>query len=97
MQPRPGLQLPIRPTATRARLTLKPTPEKQLALTGCEVWEATAMATGLDLIVGFECAMVVTAATRAYEPVARFANPALIVAFLWSACLCVLGRSPLRH
>jgi hypothetical protein len=34
-----------------------------------------------------ECAMVVTAGTRAYKPVARFANPALIVAFLWSAGL----------
>jgi hypothetical protein len=33
MQPRPGLQLPVRPTATRGRswLGLKPTPEKQLA------------------------------------------------------------------
>jgi hypothetical protein len=57
-------------------------------LTGCEPWEATAMAIGLDLlIVGLECAMVVTAGTRAYKPVARFANPALIVAFLWSAGL----------
>ena len=46
------------------------------------------MAIGLDLlIVGLECAMVVTARTRAYKPVARFANPALIVAFLWSAGL----------
>jgi hypothetical protein len=57
-------------------------------VTGCEPWEATAMAIGLDLlIVGLECAMVVTAGTRAYKPVARFANPALIVAFLWSAGL----------
>jgi hypothetical protein len=57
-------------------------------VTGCERWEATAMAIGLDLlIVGLECAMVVTAGTRAYKPVARFANPALIVAFLWSAGL----------
>jgi hypothetical protein len=57
-------------------------------VTGCEPWEATAMAIGLDLlIVGLECAMVVTARTRAYKPVARFANPALIVAFLWSAGL----------
>jgi hypothetical protein len=57
-------------------------------VTGCEPWEATAMAIGLDLlIVGLECAMVVTAGTRAYRPVARFANPALIVAFLWSAGL----------
>jgi hypothetical protein len=45
------------------------------------------MATGLDLIVGLECAMVVTARSRAYKPVARFANPALIVAFPWSAGL----------
>jgi hypothetical protein len=57
-------------------------------VTGCEPWEATAMAIGLDLlIVGLECAMVVTAGTRAYKPVAKFANPALIVAFLWSAGL----------
>jgi hypothetical protein len=50
-------------------------------VTGCEPWEATAMAIGLDLlIVGLECAMVVTPGTRAYKPVARFANPALIVA-----------------
>ena len=39
------------------------------------------------LIVGLKCATVVTAGTRAYKPVARFANPALIVAFLWSAGL----------
>jgi hypothetical protein len=41
-----------------------------------------------------ECAMVVTAGTKAYKPVARFANPALIVAFLWFSwpqCLCILG------
>lgn len=57
-------------------------------VTNCDPWEATAMAIGLDLlIVGLECAMVVTAGTRAYKPVARFANPALIVAFLWSAGL----------
>jgi hypothetical protein len=59
-------------------------------VTGCEPWEATAMAIGLDLlIVGLECAMVVTAGTRTYKPVARFANPALIVAFLWSAGLII--------
>src|SRR5215467_5130032 len=41
------------------------------------------MAIGLDLlIVGLECAMLVTAGTRAYRFVARFANPAVIVAFL---------------
>jgi hypothetical protein len=57
-------------------------------VTGCEPWEATAMAIGLDLLtVGLERAMVVTAGTGAYKPVARFANPALIVAFLWSAGL----------
>jgi len=44
-------------------------------VTGCEPWEATAMAIGLYLlIVGLECAMLVTAGTRAYKPVARFAN-----------------------
>ena len=59
-----------------------------MIVTDCERWEATAMAIGLDLlIVGLECAMVVTAGTRAYKPVAWFANPALIVAFLWSAGL----------
>jgi hypothetical protein len=57
-------------------------------VTGCEPVEAVMRAIGLDLlIVGLECAMVVTAGTRAYKPVARFANPALIVAFLWSAGL----------
>jgi hypothetical protein len=53
-------------------------------VTGCEPWEATAMAIGL---VGLECAMVATAGTKAYRQVARFANPVLIVAFLWSAGL----------
>ncbi len=57
-------------------------------VTGCEAWEGMAMAIGLDLlIVGLECAMVATAGTKAYKPVARFANPALIVAFTWSAGL----------
>jgi hypothetical protein len=57
-------------------------------VTGCSWWEAVAMATGLDLlIVGLEVAMVVTAGTKAYKPVARFANPALIAAFTWSAGL----------
>jgi hypothetical protein len=55
-------------------------------VTGCEAWEGMAMAIGLDLlIVGLECAMVATAGTKAYRPVARFANPALVVAFMWSA------------
>ena len=31
--------------------------------------------------------MVSTVGTKAYKPVARFANPALRVAFLWSAAL----------
>jgi hypothetical protein len=57
-------------------------------VTGCAPWEAYAMAIGLDLlIVGLEVAMVVTAGTKAYKPVARFANPALIAAFTWSAGL----------
>src|SRR5258706_14928614 len=57
-------------------------------VTGCELWEGTAMAIGLDLlIVALECAMVATAGTKAYKPVARFANPALIAAFVWSAGL----------
>jgi hypothetical protein len=57
-------------------------------VTGCQPWEATAMAIGLDLlVVALECAMVTTAGTKAYKPVARFANPALIAAFLWSAGL----------
>jgi hypothetical protein len=42
----------------------------------------------LDLLtVGLECAMVVTAGTRTYKPVARFAKPALMAAVLWSAGL----------
>jgi hypothetical protein len=57
-------------------------------VTGCADWEAYAMAVGLDLlIVGLEVAMVVTAGTKAHRPVARFANPALIAAFTWSAGL----------
>jgi Na+/H+ antiporter NhaD/arsenite permease-like protein len=57
-------------------------------VTGCESWEGIAMAIGIDLlIVGLECAMVSTAGSKAYKPVARFANPALIAAFLWSAGL----------
>ncbi len=57
-------------------------------VTGCEMWEGTAMAIGLDLlIVALECAMVATVGTKAHKAVARFANPALIVAFLWSAGL----------
>ncbi len=39
------------------------------------------------LIVALEYAMVATVWTKAYKPVARFANPALAVAFLWSAGL----------
>ena len=57
-------------------------------VTLCEHWEGIAMAMGLDLlIVGLEVAMVVTAGTKAARPVARFANPALITAFAWSAGL----------
>jgi hypothetical protein len=57
-------------------------------VTGCESWEGTAMAIGLDLlIVALECAMVATVGTKAHRSVARFASPALIVAFLWSAGL----------
>jgi len=57
-------------------------------VTLCERWEGIAMAIGLDLlIVGLEVAMVVTAGTKAARPVARFANPALVGAFLWSAGL----------
>jgi hypothetical protein len=57
-------------------------------VTLCAVWEGTAMAIGLDLlIVGLEVAMVVTAGTKAARPVARFANPALLTAFAWSAGL----------
>jgi hypothetical protein len=57
-------------------------------VTLCQDWEGYAMAIGLDLlIVGLEVAMVVTAGTKAARPVARFANPALITAFAWSAGL----------
>ncbi len=57
-------------------------------VTLCHEWEGLAMAIGLDLlIVGLEVAMVVTAGTKSYKPVARFANPALITAFAWSAGL----------
>jgi hypothetical protein len=57
-------------------------------VTGTDPWEGTAMAIGLDLlIVALECAMVATVGTKSHRAVARFANPALIVAFLWSAGL----------
>jgi hypothetical protein len=57
-------------------------------VTLCQAWEGLAMAVGLDLlIVGLEVAMVVTAGTKASKPVARFANPALLTAFAWSAGL----------
>jgi hypothetical protein len=46
------------------------------------------MAVGLDLlIVSLEIAMVVTIGTKSSKPVAKFANPAVIVAFAWSAGL----------
>src|SRR5260221_14612783 len=54
-------------------------------VTNCESWEGTAIAIGLDLlIVALECAIVAAVGTKAYKPVARFAHPALCVAFLWS-------------
>jgi hypothetical protein len=57
-------------------------------VTLCQDWEGYAMAVGLDLlIVALEVAMVVTAGTKASRPVARFANPALLTAFAWSAGL----------
>jgi hypothetical protein len=57
-------------------------------VTSTSEWEGTAMAIGIDLlIVALECAMVATVGTKSYKSVARFANPALIVAFLWSAGL----------
>jgi hypothetical protein len=57
-------------------------------VTSTSEWEGTAMAIGLDLlIVALECAMVATVGTKSYKSVARFANPALIVAFVWSAGL----------
>jgi len=57
-------------------------------VTLCQAWEGLAMAVGLDLlIVALEVAMVVTAGTKAARPVARFANPALLTAFAWSAGL----------
>jgi hypothetical protein len=57
-------------------------------VTLCQDWEGLAMAIGLDLlIVGLEVAMVATAGTKSYKPVARFANPALITAFAWSSGL----------
>jgi hypothetical protein len=46
------------------------------------------MAIGLDLLlVALECAMVATVGTKAHRAVARFANPALVAAFAWSAGL----------
>jgi hypothetical protein len=57
-------------------------------VTLCDGWEGYAMAVGLDLlIVGLEVAMVVTAGTKASKPASRFANPALVTAFAWSAGL----------
>jgi hypothetical protein len=55
------------------------------------------MAIGLDLlIVALECAMVATAGTKAYKPVARFPNPALVAAFVWSAGLNAFAFSAAR-
>jgi hypothetical protein len=57
-----------------------------VVVAGCEMWEGTVV--GLDLlIVGLEIALVSTTGTKAHKAVARFANPALIVAFLCSAGL----------
>jgi hypothetical protein len=57
-------------------------------VTGCSWWEALAMAIGLDLlIVALEVSMVSTVGTKAHRQVCRFANPALIAAFTWSAGL----------
>jgi hypothetical protein len=57
-------------------------------VTLCQPWEGLTMAVGLDLvIVALEVAMVATAGTKGARPVARFANPALITAFAWSAGL----------
>jgi hypothetical protein len=57
-------------------------------VTGCEMWEGTAMAIGLDLlIVGLEIALVSTTGTKAHKAVAKFANPALFLAFAWSSGL----------
>jgi hypothetical protein len=61
-------------------------------VTGTEPWEGTAMAIGLDLlIVALEIAMVSTLGTKAHKAVAKFANPALIAAFAWSAGLNALA------
>src|SRR5260221_5869115 len=57
-------------------------------VTSCQSWEGWAMAVGLDLlIVALECSMVATVGTKAHKQVCRFANPALIAAFTWSAGL----------
>jgi hypothetical protein len=56
-------------------------------VTGCAPIEGTAMAIGLDLlIVALEVAMVATTG-RTNRKVSKFANPALIAAFVWSAGL----------
>ena len=57
-------------------------------VTGCNAVEGTSMAIGIDLlIVSLEVAMVATAGTRSCKAVSRFANPAIIAAFAWSAGL----------
>jgi hypothetical protein len=57
-------------------------------VTGCQSWEGWSMAIGLDLlIVALEVSMVTTVGTKAHKQVCRFANPALIAAFTWSAGL----------
>lgn len=50
--------------------------------------DALQMAIGLDLlIVSLECSLVATAGNKSHKQVAKYANPALIAAFMWSAGL----------
>jgi hypothetical protein len=63
-------------------------------VTRADPWEGTAIAFGLDLLmVALEIAMVSTVGTKAHKAVAKFANPALIAAFAWSAGLNALAFS----
>ena len=66
-------------------LDLSLTPPCPRIITGCEPWQAAAMAIGLDLLI--------VAGTRAYKLVARFANPALTVALLWPQRLAFLAAT----
>ena len=57
-------------------------------ITLCDRNDAMQMAVGLDLlIVSLECSLVSTAGNKSHKQVAKFANPALIAAFTWSAGL----------